>query len=111
MPGNLSLEFNQFAHERFPHNLAFVRHLMGLYQSKEFRNDAAWEALLRQHWFEDDTLRNQFFEFLSRRGYLEAELQSLNATAPAKNDWLAQAAANPVSARFIAEAQLWRARR
>jgi predicted Zn-dependent protease len=108
MPLRLDLEFNQFAHERFPHNLAFVRHLMSLYQTKEFRNDPLWESLLRQHWFEDDMLRNQFFEFLSRRGKLEAELQALNATNGDKTDWAARATANPVSTRFVAEAQLWR---
>ena len=108
-PGQLSLEFNQFAHERFPHNLAFVRHLMELYRSKQFRNDALWEAVLRQHWFEDDALRNQFFEFLSRTGKLDAELQGLTASAsPAKGDWTAPAVANPGGVRFIAEAELWR---
>lgn len=109
MPGQLKLDFNQFAHERFPHNLAFVRHLMDMYRSQPFRNDAAWEALLRQHWFEDDLLRDQFFEYLSRTGKLESELQGLDTgTASATGDWAAQAARNPLGARFMAEAELWR---
>jgi hypothetical protein len=109
MPQQLSLQFNQFAHERFPHNLTFVRNLMGLYQSKAFLNPPAWEALVRQHWFEDDGLRGQFFEFLSRTGKLEAELQAIKSTTTApQTDWSAQAKANPAAVRFVAEAQLWR---
>lgn len=100
MPGQLDLDFNLYAHDRFPHNLIFVRHLMDLYRSKAFWNQAAWEALLRQHWFEDDMLRNQFFEFLSRNGKLESELAALATREPAQ--------ANPMAARFGAEADLWR---
>ncbi len=106
MPSALSLQFNQFAHERFPHNLYFVRKLMGLYQTKPFANPVAWEALLRQHWFEDDSLRNQFFEFLSGNGRLEAELQTIKNATP-QSDVVAQAQANPGAVRFVAEAELW----
>jgi len=101
MPSQLGLEFNQFAHERFPHNLRFVRNLMDLYRTKQFSNPVAWEALLRNYWFADEGLRNQFFEYLSRTGKLESELQALNARA-------AESKENPASLRFIAEAELWR---
>src|SRR6266481_2306548 len=107
MPPALSLQFNQFANQRFPHNLQFVRNLMGLYRTKDFANPAAWEALLRQHWFEDERLRSQFFEFLSRTGKLETELQALKS-GTAQGDWPAQAQANPAAVRFVAEAELWR---
>jgi len=109
MPPQLDLEFNQFAHERFPHNLRFVRNLMGLYSTKRFSNPVAWEALLRNYWFADEQLRNQFLEYLSRTGKLESELQLLSASVTArKSDWTVEAKTNPASVRFIAEAELWR---
>ncbi len=62
------LRLNLYAHQRFPHNPVFVRNLLAAYQSPITRDSVAWEALIRQHWFEDAGLRNQFFEFLSRSG-------------------------------------------
>ncbi|HEX3094130.1 MAG TPA: hypothetical protein VHW72_15960, partial [Candidatus Angelobacter sp.] len=108
MPSQLNLRFNQLAHERFPHNLTFVRNLLTLYHSKAFYNQAEWEGLLRNYWFADDNLRNHYFEFLSSTNRLEAELQALRATVAANPDWTAEAKANPASARFIGEAELWR---
>jgi len=107
MPSQLNLRFNQLAHERFPHNLTFVRNLLTLYHSKAFYNQVEWEGLLRNYWFADDNLRNHYFEFLSSTNRLEAELQALRATVAANPDWTA-AKANPASARFIGEAELWR---
>src|SRR4029077_7998756 len=108
MPSQLNLRFNQLAHERFPHNLTFVRNLLTLYHSKAFYNQVEWEGLLRNYWFADDNLRNHYFEFLSSTNRLEAELQALRATVAANPDWTAEAKANPASARFIGEAELWR---
>lgn len=108
MPQQLELRFNQLAHERFPHDLAFVRNLMMLYGRKPFYNTVAWEALLRNYWFEDETLRSRFFEFLSSRGKLEGELQALKNASAESGDWQAQARSNPASTLFIAEAELWR---
>ena len=108
MPSQLNLRFNQLAHERFPHNLTFVRNLLTLYHSKAFYNQVEWESLLRNYWFADDNLRNHYFEFLSSTNRLEAELQALRATVAANPDWTAEAKANPASARFIGEAELWR---
>ena len=45
------LRLNLYAHQRFPHNPVFVRNLLGAYQSPQTHDEAAWEALLRQHWF------------------------------------------------------------
>jgi tetratricopeptide (TPR) repeat protein len=108
MPSQLNLHFNQLAHERFPHNLTFVRNLLTLYHSKAFYNQVEWEGLLRNYWFADDNLRNHYFEFLSSTNRLETELQALRATVAANPDWTAEAKANPASARFIGEAELWR---
>lgn len=108
MPLQLGLRFNQLAHERFPHNLTFVNNLLVLYNSKPFYNKTAWEELLRNYWFQDESLRSQFFEYLSENNRLEAELQMLRNTAAGNTDWSAQASANPARVRFIAEAELWR---
>ncbi|HMC30528.1 MAG TPA: hypothetical protein VKL99_06800, partial [Candidatus Angelobacter sp.] len=104
-PQQLELRFNQLAHERFPHNPAFVRNLLELYHSKRFYNQVAWEGLLRNYWFADETLRSRFFEYLSSSGKLESELHVLNALSAAN---AAETGSNPVATRFIAEAELWR---
>jgi predicted Zn-dependent protease len=100
----LYLRLNQYAHDRFPHNPVFVRNLLSAYQDPRTRNLAAWEALLRQHWFEEPWLRNEFFEFLSRRGTLDSELAAIRESAPQAADW----EKNPAAATFLANGDLWR---
>jgi tetratricopeptide (TPR) repeat protein len=100
----LYLRLNQYANQRFPHNPAFVRNLLYAYERPETRDAAAWEALLRQHWFEETSLRNQFFEYLSRSGQLESELTALKQSAPDPKSW----ENNPAAANFLAYADLWR---
>jgi tetratricopeptide (TPR) repeat protein len=100
----LYLSLNQYAHQRFPHNPVFVRNLLSAYQTPATRDPAAWEALLREHWFEDSALRNQFFEFLSSRGKLEPELSAIRQSAPDAVSW----EKNPAAADFLAYANLWR---
>jgi predicted Zn-dependent protease len=100
----LYLRLNLFANQRFPHNPVFVRNLLFAYQRHETYDPAAWETLLRQHWFEDSTLRNQFFEFLSRNGKLEPELKAIRQSAPDPASW----EKNPAAADFLAYANLWR---
>jgi len=98
------LRLNLYAHQRFPHNLAFVHNLLSAYRSRYTYDEVAWEALLRQHWSEDAELRNRFFEFLSSRGKLDAELGAIRNTAPDAAAW----DKNPAAASFIAYANLWR---
>jgi cellulose synthase operon protein C len=100
----LFLRLNQYAHQRFPHNPVFVRNLLSAYTTPPTRDLAAWEALLRQHWFEEATLRNQFFEYLSRTGELESELSAIRQSAPDAASW----EKNPAAADFLAYANLWR---
>ena len=70
-------QVNLYAHQRFPHNLAFVRNLLVSYQTKGHLDLAAYEHLLRENWFYDPTLRTEFFEYLCRTGKLQAELAAL----------------------------------
>ena len=100
----LYLRLNQYANQRFPHNPVFVHNLLAIYQTPPTRDMAAWEALLREHWFEETYLRNQFFEFLSRTGKLESEMSALRRSAPDAASW----GSNPAAADFLANAELWR---
>ena len=102
-PG-LYLRLNLYANKRFPHNPVFVRNLLGAYQTAATRDPVAWEALLRQHWFEDASLRNRFFEFLSASGRLESELSAIRQNSPDAAAW----EKNPAAADFLANANLWR---
>jgi cellulose synthase operon protein C len=109
----LSLRLNEFANQRFPHDLVFVRNLLALYRpypQNPTADPVKWEALLRQEWYYDDGLRGQFFEFLSSTGKLNQELQAargVNEAAPAgKLDELV--GNSPAAAKFLAEGESWR---
>ncbi len=104
--GNFVAGLNDYARQRFPHNLVFVNNLLGYYRA--YNIWPKWEALIRQHWFEDDQLRSQFFEYLSRTGKLDGELAALNNTEkPDGKPWSDIAQSNPLAARFFAEAEFW----
>jgi predicted Zn-dependent protease len=105
----LYLRLNLYANQRFPHNQLFVRNLLSAYRFSRTNNEAAWEKLLRQHWFEDDGLRAQFFEFLSRTHQLDAELAALRTANPEMEagHWQQAAQTNPAAVQFLAEAELW----
>ena len=104
------LRLNLYANRRFPHNPVFVHNLLSAYLRVETRDETAWEAILRQHWFEEPDLRNQFFEFLTRTGRLDSELKSLQQGAPAqgKGAWSEFVAQNPAAGQYLAQAHLWR---
>jgi tetratricopeptide (TPR) repeat protein len=108
----LYLQVNLYAHERFPHHLAFVRNLLSAYSDIETRDPAAFAALLQRHWFEDEGLSAQFFASLSRTGRLDTELAEIRRANPPASDsnWARLTKDNPVAARFVAEAGIWRSR-
>ena len=85
----LYLRLNQYANQRFPHNPVFVRNLLNAYHNPRTYDDAAWQSVLRRHWFEEDDLRSRFFEYLSSNGQLESELAELrqNVLPAAKEQW------------------------
>jgi cellulose synthase operon protein C len=97
---------NEFAHQRFPHDEVFTRNLISAY----WRDDAAVERLLRENWWQSEELRAQYFEFLARKGRLEQELAALKQGDPAaqQGKWKELASENPIVARFVSEADLWR---
>jgi Flp pilus assembly protein TadD len=104
------LRLNLYANRRFPHNPVFVRNLLTAYLRAETHDQAAWEAVLRQHWFEEPDLRNQFFEFETRTGKLDAEIKSLQQGTPAQGNgrWSQFVQQNPAAGQYLAQAHLWR---
>ena len=104
------LQLNQYANARFPHNPYFVHNLLRAYHTIPTLDQAAWEALLRQHWFEETDLRNEFFEYLSSSGKLEAEFGTLRQGAPPQDKvtWEEFVQKNPAAGQYIAQANLWR---
>ena len=56
----LYLQLNLAAHQRFPYHLSFVRNLLNALSTAPTRDDAAYEAILRQHWYDAPDLRQRF---------------------------------------------------
>ncbi len=106
----LYFRLNLYANQRFPHNLTFVHNLLNAYHTRGTYDEVAWENLLRQHWFEDDGLRAEYFEFLSRTNQLDEALQALRTANPdiGEGKWQQAAQSNPAAVRMFAEAELWR---
>ncbi len=107
---DLYLRVNLYAHQRFPHNLSFVRNLLNAYSSHPTRDHAAWERLIREYWFYDENLRSRFFEDLSFEGRLDSELQAALALGLATSGgrWPELARSNPAAARFLGEGVAWK---
>lgn len=97
----LYLQLNLYAYQRFPHYLAFARNLLAAYSTVPTADAAAYETVLRRHWYDADDLRMRFFERLSRTGRLQGELNAVRSMkAPADG--------SPAAARFMAEGEAWR---
>ncbi len=106
----LTRELNLAAHQRFPHNSSFVHHLLASYSNGPTADDSAYEALLRQNWYQDSDLRLRFFERLSSRGRLDAELNVARTSSPAANSgqWQNAVDQSPATVRLLAEGESWR---
>ena len=106
----LALEVDRYAHDRFPHDLTFVRNLLTQYRTR--RQQSEVEKLLWEHWAESPDLRDQLFELLSSSGRLDAQLDTLKQQSPEidKADWTALAQSNPAAERFWLESCLWQSR-
>jgi Flp pilus assembly protein TadD len=106
----LALEVDRFAHDRFPHDLTFVRNLLAQYRSRKQQSEV--EKLLWEHWAESPDLRDQLFELLSSSGRLDAQLDALRQQAPEidKADWTGLAKSNPAAERLWLESCLWQSR-
>ena len=99
----ISLELNLYAHRRFPHDPNFTLNLLRAYRSPPTADEAAWEKLMREHWFESPQLTNEFFDYLSSTGRLEGEIASLQKSIPTNTP----PTQNSAALRELAEADLW----
>jgi len=98
-----AVSINEFAHQRFPHNLAFVRSLLRYYGNMRStaRSPAKYAALLRETWFYAPDLRGQFFAMMVASGRLATELAAL----PTTDDAVKQG--NLAALEFAAEGHAW----
>ena len=103
----LFVQLNLYAHQRFPHNPLFVKNLLEAYRWPQTWNQAAWLALIREHWFEEADLRNQFFAYLSSTGQLESEINSLNQEEQAARSAQKFVRSDPGAGNYLAQADLW----
>ncbi|HYP06633.1 MAG TPA: tetratricopeptide repeat protein [Bryobacteraceae bacterium] len=94
-------QVNLYAHQRFPHDLIFVKNLLTAYSNRTTRDDAASLALLRANWYHDPELRARFFERLSSTGRLDAEIAALRSTS-------AITLADRAATQLIATGEIWR---
>ena len=106
----LYLQLNLFAHQRFAHNLTFVRNLLNAYSTTATKDDLAYETLLRRHWYDAQDLRMRFFERLSRARKLDAELSLIRTSNPdaSAGRWSEATDKNPAAVRLLAEGEAWR---
>ena len=99
----ISLELNLYAHRRFPHDPTFTLNLLRAYRSPHTADEAAWEKLMREHWFESPQMTNEFFDYLSSSGKLSGEIASLQKLIPTGT----KPGQNPAAVRELAEADIW----
>ena len=64
------IRLNEFARQRFPHDLMFVRNLLNAYKA----DTPQWEQLLRGNWWQAEDLRNRFSSIFRGRASSDAEL-------------------------------------
>src|SRR5260221_1085728 len=104
------LRLNQYASARLPSSLCCPRNQLNAYRPPPTTDQAAWLALIRQHWFEDTRLRNEYFEYLSSTHRLEAELEAIRPALPvaAAPSWSDVAKRNPAAVTEFAAAEVWR---
>jgi cellulose synthase operon protein C len=83
---------------------------LNAYRTPPTANQAAWLASIRQHWFEDTGLRNEYFEYLSLTHQLEGELDAIRPALPATAapNWSEVAKKNPAAVTEFAAAEVWR---
>ena len=79
----LNLALYSVAHQRFPHNLNFVKGLLRFYS--EHQQWQQWRALIAEYYFESRECRDQFLSHLAShgelRGYLTRARAALNQPA------------------------------
>lgn len=62
----LNFKLYQKAHQRFPHNLTFVKQLLKFYRVHKLDND--WKNLAAEYYFESSEIRKEFLDELAKKG-------------------------------------------
>ncbi len=101
------LQVNLYAHQRFPHDLVFVRNLLGAYSSRPNADHEKRSELLREYWFESPDLESEFFEELSSTGQLKTEMARLQREANAQDAAHASGARDYAALNELAKAEIW----
>jgi tetratricopeptide (TPR) repeat protein len=73
----LYLGLYTLAHERFPHNLSFVRGLLKFYSAHG--RSAEWRGLMAEYYFASPEIRDEFLSHLASRNELRAHLERARA--------------------------------
>jgi tetratricopeptide (TPR) repeat protein len=90
------------AHQRFPHNLGFVKGLLRLYS--EHKEWPQWQALLAEYYFESPEIRDQFLSHLASHN----ELRSYFDKARAAREQTAAGSATALPYKlFHADGAVW----
>jgi tetratricopeptide (TPR) repeat protein len=101
------LQVNLYAHQRFPHDLVFVRNLLNAYNTRLTADREKRDELLRQYWFESADLESEFFEELSRSGRLTTEMVRLEHEVGAQDAAHAPGARDYAALNELAKAEIW----
>ncbi len=101
------LQVNLYAHQRFPHDLVFVRNLLSAYDNRLTPDQERRSELLRQYWFEAPDLESQFFEELSSTGKLKTEMSQLQREVNAQDAAHAAGARDYAALNELAKAAIW----
>jgi cellulose synthase operon protein C len=101
------VQVNLYAHQRFPHDLVFVRNLLSAYNSRQISDPEKRSELLRQYWFESPDLESEFFEELSGTGQLKTEMEQLQREVDAPDAAHVTSAMDYAALNELAKAEIW----
>ncbi|MGP8253737.1 MAG: hypothetical protein ACLQHF_17040 [Terracidiphilus sp.] len=103
----LYVQVNLYAHQRFPHDLAFVRNLLNAYNTRLATDQEKRSELLREYWFESPDLESEFFEELSRTGRLQIEIAQLQREVNALDAAHSEGPRDYAALNELAQAEIW----
>jgi tetratricopeptide (TPR) repeat protein len=106
-PPQLYVQVNLYAHQRFPHDLDFVRNLLNAYDTRLTADQEKRSELLRQYWFESPDLEAEFFEQLSSTGQLKTEMAQLQREVDAQDAAHPAISKDYAALNELAEAEIW----
>ena len=101
------LQVNLYAHQRFPHDLVFVRNLLEAYDTRFTADREKRSKLLREYWFEAPDLEAEFFAELSRAGQLQTEMARLGHEVEMQKIPHSRGERDYAALNELAQAEIW----